>query len=319
MSEQVKNKRVEFTMIPIGNLSRNEWLQLRKNGIGGSDAGAICGLNPYSSPLSVYMDKTGKLEEKEDNEAMRQGRDLEEYVARRFCEETKLKVRKSNMMYVSREYPFMLADVDRLIVGKDAGLECKTASAFQADKWKDGNVPPHYAIQCFHYMAVTGRKNWYIAVLILGQGFHYTKLTWDDEIIRSLVQLEKNFWEKHITAQVLPEPDGSKISSEVIAQYFQAARTGSEIHLEGFGERLKRREELLQLEKKLERERKAIEQQIQIAMAENELAVEDRYRISWSNVYTKRLDSKRLKEERPEIYQEYIKESASRRFIVNAA
>lgn len=84
MSEQVKNKRAEFTMIPIGNLSRNEWLQLRKNGIGGSDAGAICGLNPYASPLSVYMDKTGGLEEKEDNEAMRQGRDLEEYVARRF-------------------------------------------------------------------------------------------------------------------------------------------------------------------------------------------------------------------------------------------
>ena len=109
----------------------------------------------------------------EDNEAMRQGRDLEDYVAKRFCEATGLKVRRSNMMYRSTENPFMIADVDRLIVGRDAGLECKTASAFNADKWKDGRIPPHYLIQCLHYMAVTGKREWYIAVVILGRDFRY--------------------------------------------------------------------------------------------------------------------------------------------------
>ena len=97
--------------------------------------------------MSVYQDKTSPAISDQDNEPMRQGRDLEDYVAKRFMEATGFKVRRSNVMYKSEEYPFMLADVDRLIVGEDAGLECKTASAFQQDKWKDGAVPAHYLIQ----------------------------------------------------------------------------------------------------------------------------------------------------------------------------
>lgn len=97
--------------------SEKQWLQLRKTGIGGSDAGAVCGLNPYASPIAVFQDKTSDTIEDQDNEAMRQGRDLEEYVARRFMEATGLKVRRSNCMYRSVEHPWMIADVDRLIVG----------------------------------------------------------------------------------------------------------------------------------------------------------------------------------------------------------
>lgn len=310
---------MRYDLIPTANMSRDEWLRLRKNGIGGSDAGAICGLNPYTSAIGVFLNKTGKLEEKEDNEAMRQGRDLEEYVVQRFCEATGLKVRRSNMMYVNKEYPFMFADVDRLVIGEEAGLEAKTANVFQADKWKDGNIPAHYVIQCYHYMAVTGKRSWYIAVLIMGQGFQYMKLTWDDDIIGSLIQLEKEFWEKHVLTGSMPEPDGSKASSEVIAQYFKAAKTCEPVQLIGFDEKLKRRDELLKLEEKLEQERKSIEQEIQLQMAEHELAVTEGYRISWGNISTTRLDSKRLKAERPEIYREFAKESASRRFTVSAA
>ena len=87
----------------------------------------------------------------------------------------------------------MLADVDRLVVGEDAGLECKTANAYNADKWKDGKIPAHYMIQCYHYMAVTGKKNWYIAVVILGQEFKYAKISWDEEMIQNLITVEENF------------------------------------------------------------------------------------------------------------------------------
>ena len=159
------------TKMSLQGIERTEWLHLRKTGLGGSDAGAVCGLNPYSSPLQVFYDKTSEEVQDKDSESMRQGRDLEEYVARRFMEETGKKVRRSNFMYRSEEHPFMLADVDRLVVGEDAGLECKTANAYNADKWKDGKIPAHYMIQCYHYMAVTGMKNWYIAVVILGQEF----------------------------------------------------------------------------------------------------------------------------------------------------
>ena len=171
-----KRRKTMYEKIPIAGLDNHEWLELRKTGIGGSDAGAVCGLNPYSSPMKLFYDKTSDKVEELDNEAVRQGHDLEDYVARRFMEATGLKVRRSNYMYRSVEYPFMIADVDRLIVGEDAGLECKTASAYNADKWKDGKIPLHYVMQCYHYMAVTGKRVWYIAAVILGREFIYLRI-----------------------------------------------------------------------------------------------------------------------------------------------
>ncbi len=141
-----------FSKIPLAGVSNAEWLRLRKSGIGGSDAGAICGVNPYSSAMKIFRDKTSEEVEEQDSEAIRIGHDLEEYVAQRFTEATGLRVRRSNYMYRSVENPFMIADVDRVVIGEDAGLECKTASAYNADKWADGNIPLHYIMQCYHYM-----------------------------------------------------------------------------------------------------------------------------------------------------------------------
>jgi len=105
-----------YEKIATAGMSREEWLKLRKTGIGGSDAGAICGLNPYSSPMKVFWDKTSDGVEEGDNEAIRIGNDLEQYVAVRFMEATGLKVRRSNYMYRSKGHPYMIADVDRLVV-----------------------------------------------------------------------------------------------------------------------------------------------------------------------------------------------------------
>ena len=176
-----------YEKISLAGVTQKQWLKLRKNGIGGSDAAAICGLNPYSSAMKVYQDKISDTVTEVDNEAIRIGHDLEDYVARRFMEVTGLKVRKSNYMYKSIGHPWMLADVDRLVVGEDAGLECKTVSVYSADKWANGNIPLHYAIQCYHYMAVTGKRTWYIAAVILGKEFIYRKLEWDDELIENLI------------------------------------------------------------------------------------------------------------------------------------
>lgn len=160
-------------------IDKEEWLRYRKQGIGGSDAGAICGLNPYRTAMQVYQDKVTDFTENIDNEAMRQGREFEEYVARRFMEASGKKVRRANAMFCSEEYPFMLADVDRMVVGENAGLECKTASPYMADKWKDGKIPLSYEIQCHHYMSVCHADAWYIAVLIYGREFKYYKIERD--------------------------------------------------------------------------------------------------------------------------------------------
>lgn len=300
-------------------LDREAWLRMRKTGIGGSDAGALCGLNPYASPMSVYIDKTSDAISDEDNEAMRQGRDLEDYVARRFMEETGFKVHRSNIMYRSKENPFMLADVDRLINGQDAGLECKTASAYHADKWKDGEIPAHYLIQCHHYMAVTGKKAWYIAVVILGQSFRFAQIQRDESIIDNLTAIEERFWKENVVPGIMPEPDGSKACDAVLEQYFKISRKGSTIPLIGFDEKLKRRSELGELIGRLEQEQKQIDQEIKLYMKDNETAVSDRYHVTWSRVESARLDARRIKAERPEVYQDFLNVTASRRFTVKAA
>lgn len=304
---------------PTLNMPREQWLRLRKEGIGGSDAGAVCGLNPYVSPMAVYQDKISPEVSLEDSEAMRQGRDLEDYVAGRFMEAAGLKVRRSNVMYRSMEHPFMLADVDRLVVGEDAGLECKTASAYSADQWKEGEVPSHYLIQCLHCMAVTGKKSWYIAVVILGRDFKFVKLERDEEMIRNLISIEEEFWRCHVMPRVMPEPDGSRISDEVIGRYFPAAARKEVLLPSKFNAGLKRREEILALEERLETERRQIEQRVKLFMGDCETAYNGNYRISWSNVDTVRIDSRRMKEEEPALYQSFAKTSRSRRFSVKAA
>lgn len=305
--------------ISTTDLTHEEWLRLRKAGIGGSDAGAICGLNPYSSPMSVYYEKTCLETEDFDNESMRQGRDLEDYVARRFMEETGLKVRRSNVMYQSETYPFMLANVDRLISGENMGLECKTASAYSADKWVENSIPAHYELQCHHYMAVTGAKAWYLAVVILGKEFKYKRINRDEELIQNLITIEQDFWENHVLTRNMPDPDGSGISNEVINRYFPSAVKKSIPLSTNLNEQLKRREEIIHLTNKLTQEQNQIEQQIKLYMGEYEIAFNENYRVTWSNVDTVRIDSKRLKEERPDLYRNFAKSSQSRRFTVKVA
>jgi len=308
-----------FEKISLAGVDNMEWLRLRKAGIGGSDAGAICGVNPYSSAMKVFHDKTSEEVEEQDNEAIRIGHDLEDYVAQRFMEATGLKVRKSNFMYRSKEHPFMIADVDRLVVGEDAGLECKTASAYNADKWADGNIPLHYVMQCYHYMAVTGKRTWYIAAVILGREFTYRKLEWDDELISRLIGIEEDFWNNHVVPGTIPPPDGSEACDEVIEQYFHTAKKASAIKLVGFDEKLNRREEILGFIAELQAEQKQIEQEVKLFMGDNQYATSDHYRVSWGNIDSIRLDSQRIKTEKPEIYADYGKASHYRRFEVKAA
>ena len=314
-----KRRKIMFEKISLSGIDNTGWLRLRKSGIGGSDAGAICGVNPYSSAMKVFKDKTSEEIEEQDNEAIRIGHDLEDYVAQRFMEATGLKVRKSNFMYRSKEHPFMIADVDRLVVGEDAGLECKTASAYNADKWADGDIPLHYVMQCYHYMAVTGKKVWYIAAVILGREFTYRKLEWDDALIERLISIEDNFWNNHVVKGIIPPPDGSKVCDEVIQQYFHTARKASAIKLVGFDEKLRRREEILGFISELQAEQKQIEQEVKLFMQENELASSEAFRVTWKNIDSTKLDAKRIKEEMPELYADYGKVSHSRRFEVKVA
>ena len=305
-------------LISTLHIDKESWLRYRKHGIAGADAGAVCGLNPYRTAIQVYYDKTSDSIEDIDNEAMRQGRELEEYVARRFCEASGKKVRRANAMFYDEKNPFMIADVDRMVVGENAGLECKTASPYMMDQWTDEYLPISYQIQCYHYMSVCKADAWYLAVVIYGKAFKYYRIERDDEVIGNLIRIEEEFWNEYVLKRVIPDPDGSKTADAAIAERFKESKSTT-IPLTGFDERLERRQEILSLLEKIETEKRQIDQELKLYLGDAEIAENEHYRVSWKNFSRNSIDEKRLKAEQPEIYEKYRRESISRRFTVKAA
>ena len=307
-----------YTKISTSGLSREEWLIIRQTGIGGSDAGAVCGVNPYYSALDVYRSKIEDIKEDEnEKEAIRVGHDLEEYVAKRFSEATGLKVRKSNYMYQSVEHPFMIADVDRLIVGADAGLECKTVNAYGESNWKDGKIPIHYLMQCYHYMAVTGKRFWYIAALIMGRDFVFYRIDRDDEVIKNLIKIEENFWNEHILKRVLPNPDGTESYSKALNEYFKYPESQEIIELSSdMDEKIFQREEIIRQIEGLKVEKEKLEQEIKLALGDGENGESTYHKVSWKKIESRRVNSSKLKKERPDIYDKYSEVTVSRRFEI---
>lgn len=300
-------------------LPREEWLEIRRKGIGGSDAGAVCGLNPYRSAIDVWADKTGGIvTEKKDSEAMRVGRDLEDYVAQRFTEATGKKVRRKNAILQCEEYPFMIANIDRVVVGENALLECKTTSAYNADLWRDDNVPESYEIQCHHYMAVTGAEKVYVACLIMGIDFVIREIERDEGVVDALHWIEGDFWNRYVVTGEMPPPDGSKNAKENILRMYPSATGDEEVDLTELEDRLNRYDAICPLIDSLTREKEEIIQYIQIGMKDAERARIGARKVSWKNVKPREtIDGKKLKEEHPEIYQAYVKiGKPTRRFAI---
>ena len=294
--------------------THEEWLENRLKGIGGSDAGAVLGFNQYKSPYLLWLEKTGRFIDDKDNEAMRIGRDLEDYVAQRFTEATGKKARKSNFSFQSAEHPFMLANIDRWIVGENAGLECKTTSAFTKTKYDKGDIPAAYYAQCMHYMAVTGADKWYIAIIVLGKGFYWYTVERDEEEIKALVEAEQEFW-RHVEEDSEPPIDGYDCTSEAI-ENMHPTDNGESFVLFGRDEEIKKYIELKNKKKEIDSEIKTYENILKNDLGDFETAFTDDYTVSWKTCHSDRVDTKALKETYPNVYNEVIKTSTTRRFAI---
>ena len=231
----------------------NKWLKVRNMGIGGSDAGVIMGLNPYKSPFQLWMEKTGEIqpEDLSDNEFVYWGTVHEPNIAKRVTEVTgKGVIRRGTLQ--SDEFPFMLANVDRMIIGEDAGLECKTANAFAGKNWKDDEVPDSYYCQCIHYMAVTGCKKWYIAVLVGGNHFIWKEIQRNEEDIQALIKAESEFWDK-VQKKEMPPVDWTVSCANALKERFHD--NGKEMELPSETEKiLQKLDEYQETEKTLKQE-----------------------------------------------------------------
>lgn len=305
-----------LSKISTRNMPHDVWLEHRNLSIGGSDASAIIGLNPWASPYSIWAEKLGKLPPKEENEAMRLGRDLEEYVARRFTEATGKKVRRENNIIINPEYPFAHANVDRLIVGEDAGLECKTTSSLNTKKFKNGEYPDNYYVQCVHYMMVTGCQRWYLAVLVLGQGFYHYTIERDEEEIKALAKSEEDFWNLVLT-ETPPMADGLSATSNTISTLFPTSLEGDSIDLIGYEDILQQYMALSAQIKELESLKDEMANKVKAFLGEAGKGESDRYKVSWISTERANFDSKKFAQDHADLdLSEYYKKSTYRTFKV---
>ena len=294
-----------------------QWRELRRQGIGGSDAASIAGQNPYRSKFTTYYDKLGHLPEQEESEATRLGHDLEEYVAERFTEKTGKKVKNCNYILRSKAYPFMLANVDRLIVGENAVLEIKTSRNYDRYDYENGEYNASYYSQCLHYMAVGGYQKAYIAIYELGVDLYVMEIERNETVeqdIQALIQLEKQFWEENVAKEIPPVPTGIENDSKFIATAYQANEALPTIDLTPLDKELEEIIVLKAQKKALEAEIAKRENSIKTMLAEATQGESERYMVSWRQVSKTIIDKDRLLREQPEICKEYSKQSASRIF-----
>ncbi len=298
-------------------MGKLEWLKERQCGIGGSDVGAILGVNKYKTPFDVYLEKTEPITEvKEQSESAYFGDIFEDIVAREFEKRTGKKVRRDRKHYKHNEYPFMVANIDRRVVGENAILECKTANQYLLKEWEDDEIPASYLLQVQHYLFVTGAELGYIAALIGGQKFIWKEVPRDEELIQMIIEEEKNFW-KMVEDKTPPSLDGSSAAENYLKEKYKQAESEKAIEL-GFEykDKIKIYFELKDQKDLLENQIKEIENQIKFELKDAEIGFTPGYSISWKNVSSSRVDGKKLKSEFPEVYEKVLKESKSRRFSI---
>lgn len=300
-------------------LTREQWLKHRRSGIGGSDAGAIMGVSPYKGPFSVWADKMGYESADDESEAMRQGRDLEEYVAARFAEKTGLSVRREYGMLRSREHPYMVANIDRRIRGQRVGLECKTSRDIYMKRYRGGEFPMEYYCQCLHYLAVTGWDAWYLAVLVYGTELLIFKICREEvqDDINALVDAEHAFWRDHIEHCCAPAPDGLRSTSDALAAVWPRSEAVYVDSTDADDMLIEQLVSYRSQKKAAEAAIRKIENQIKGRMQEAEEMRSPIALVSWKNQKQRRISEKRLKELYPEIDVNAIRETVeTRRFTI---
>ena len=310
---------MSFTVIAnTAAIPYEEWLERRKEGIGGSDAAVVCGVSRYKSPVELWMEKTGQLPAQEAGEAAYWGHQLEELVRTEFTKRTGIEVEHRMELLRSDEHPFMQANLDGTGVHPELGpciFEAKTASAFKAGEWEDG-IPDEYFLQVQHYMAVTGYGGCYIAALIGGNTFRWKFISRDEGLIAMLVQLEADFWQ-HVQNETPPPLDGSSASARFLAERFPNSMSNSRIELPNQAEHLIHQYDEASQQIKLLTERKQeAENLLKEMLGSHETGTTGDHLVTWKNVVQERLDTKTLKAEHPTLYKKYANPTSCRRFTI---
>lgn len=301
-------------------MEREEFLSRRKNYICGSDISAICGINPYKSPLSVYLDKLNLVKDDDSiSEPARFGTLLEDVVAQEYARRTGNTVSVDTTLFVHPEYSFAAANIDRWVGDKEFILECKT-TGYSGKKLLGAEgtdeVVDYWLTQVAWYAGVCDVPKVDIAVLIAGQEFRTYTYHRNREFEAKLFRIAKNFWENHILKQTPPE----EMHPSDIPVLFPQDSGEKVLASDEICEKIQCLKELKAKQKELSTTVEKVQMEVQKYMGENAVLTTNRGEIlaTWRNTKPRRsFDAKALQSENADLYENYIKEvKTPRMFLV---
>lgn len=320
--------RPALRLVKTLDLPREDWLDVRKQGIGSSDAAAAVGLNPYKSQLELWMEKTGRgeclptVDPHDEESPLYWGNILEPIVAAHYTKRTGHRVRKINavLQHPDPDKAWMLANIDREVIGvPDVQiLECKTAGINGARLWKDG-VPEYVQLQVHHQLAVTGKPAADVAVLLGGQHLEIHRIERNDRMIGQLIELERQFW-GYVERDEPPPADGSDSADLALRCLFQDD-TGTTVDFTEDCALSATFSDLLAIRGRIaedELREAQFKQRLQQAMGNASVALFETGKVTWKKAKDSVvLDVSALLRDRPELLRDYgITRTGSRRFVV---
>ena len=327
LRETLHKPRPALRLVKTNDLPREDWLEVRKQGIGSSDAAAAVGLNPYKSQLELWLEKTGrdgnlpKVDPHDEESPMYWGNILEPIVAAHYTKRTGNRVRRINavLQHPDPALPWMLANIDREVTGvPDVQiLECKTAGINGARLWKEG-VPEYVQLQVHHQLAVTGKQAADVAVLLGGQHLEIHRIERDEVLIKNLIQLERQFWH-YVESDTPPMADGSE-SGDLALRCLYPKDTGSTVDFSLDCELSAIFSDLVALRSNIAEQEKLeakLKQKLQQAMGSASGAVFETGVVTWKKAKDSVvLDLPTLLKDHPDLLQRYpLVRAGSRRFL----
>lgn len=247
-----------------------DWHNLRNKRIGGSDVGAIIGVNPYKSIIDVYIDKTEGSTFK-GNESTHWGHMLEGTVMKEFAS------RHSELTVYEAPYSvvegFLIANLDGALKDKETGeygvLEIKTTSVWNKKDWEDEVIPQYYYAQVQHYLMLTGYKFAYIAVLIGGQQYKEFKIERSEEDINLIRSKSIEFYQENLLKKIPPMPDGSDAYMNYLKQKALEIENNEVIEFVDLEEKAAKIKELAKEISNLKKDQDLLKEQIMLELINN--------------------------------------------------
>lgn len=287
----------------------------RRKFIGGSDAAAILGISPWSTPLDVFLQKTQPPAPVDPGREryFTRGKRMEPYVLDLMAEETGLVIVQRNRRYRDPLAVFLAAEIDAETA--DANIEIKTVSPFKAKEWgeeRTDEVPVHYVAQAMHGLMVTGRDLCIFGVLIGGDDFRVYRVERDDETIAAMRAKEILFW-----AQVQRnEPPAPTNAADVLKLFAKDAGVSIEATAEILNA-YNRLRECRDIVKSQEQEIGALEETIKLFMADAAtLTCCGKVLATWKSQSTNRFNQKAFSEAHSNLFNQFKEVSDHRVFRI---